>query len=140
MSYSKNYICKFMQTNSWHKLFHFHLSLWIWKVWKGRKKIQNCEYLENEKGFLDKIKTIFHSFWRTIIWRKNKNLIKIAGTSFKNPNHALFKDPVVIMKEIMSWLLKDPINCGLAQFDHDQSNSKKWPKGRNVKQFFQNHI
>ena len=38
-SYSKNYICKFMQVNSWHhKLFHFHLSFWIWKVWKGREK------------------------------------------------------------------------------------------------------
>ena len=37
----------------------------------------------------------------------------------------LFKDPVVIMKEIMSWLFKDPINSGLAQSDHAQSNSKK---------------
>ena len=37
----------------------------------------------------------------------------------------MFKDPVVIMKEIMSWLFKDPINSGLAQFDHAQSNSKK---------------
>ena len=41
----------------------------------------------------------------------------------------LFKDPVVIMKEIMSWLFKNPINSGLAQFDHAQSNSEKWPKG-----------
>ena len=41
----------------------------------------------------------------------------------------LFKDPVVIMKEIMSRLFKDPINSGLAQFAHAQSNSKKWPKG-----------
>ena len=41
----------------------------------------------------------------------------------------MFKDPVVIMKEIMSWLFKDPINSGLTQFDHAQSNSKKWPKG-----------
>ena len=41
----------------------------------------------------------------------------------------LFKDLVVIMKEIMSWLFKDPINSDLAQFDHAQSNSKKWPKG-----------
>ena len=40
LNYSKNYICKFMQANSWHhKLFHFHLSFWIWKVWKGREKI-----------------------------------------------------------------------------------------------------
>ena len=40
----------------------------------------------------------------------------------------LFKDPVVIMEEIMASLFKDPINSGLAQFDHVQSNSKKWPK------------
>ena len=38
---------------------------------------------------------------------------------------SLFKDLIVIMKEIMSWLFKDPIN----EFDHAQSNSKKWPKG-----------
>ena len=40
LSYSKNYTWKFMQVNSWHhKLFHFHLSFWIWKVWKGREKV-----------------------------------------------------------------------------------------------------
>ena len=34
---SKNYICKFMQTNLWHrKILHFHLPFWIWK---GREKI-----------------------------------------------------------------------------------------------------
>ena len=42
----------------------------------------------------------------------------------------MFKDLVVIMKEIMSWLFKNPINSGLAQFDHAQSNSKKWPEGK----------
>ena len=65
-----------MQANSWHhKLFHFHLPFWIWKVWKGREKIQKCEYLE--KSFSDEIKkSIFHSFWMAIIWWKNKNLIK----------------------------------------------------------------
>ena len=56
LSYSKSYICKFMQANSWHhKLFHFHLFFWIWKVWKG-KKLQKCEHLENKKSFLDEIK------------------------------------------------------------------------------------
>ena len=40
----------------------------------------------------------------------------------------LFKDRAVIMKEIISWLLKDPINSDLAQFDYAQSNCKKWPK------------
>ena len=40
LSYSKNYICKFMHANSWHhKLFHLHLSFWIWKLWKERGKI-----------------------------------------------------------------------------------------------------
>ena len=50
---------------------------------KEGKKLQKFEYLENEKSFLDEIKNIFHSFWRPIIWWKNKNLIKIADTSFK---------------------------------------------------------
>ena len=41
---------------------------------KGKMGIQKCEYLENEKSFLDEIKSIFHSFWRTIIWwKKIKN-------------------------------------------------------------------
>ena len=41
----------------------------------------------------------------------------------------LFKDPVVIMKEIMSWLFKDPVvTVAWLIFDHAQSNSKKWPK------------
>ena len=40
LSYSKNCICKFMRANLWHhKLIHFHLPFWIWKVLKGRKKI-----------------------------------------------------------------------------------------------------
>ena len=42
----------------------------------------------------------------------------------------LFKNPVVIMKEIMSWEFKDPIvTVAWVNFDHAQLNSKKWPKG-----------
>ena len=42
LRYSKNCIFKFMEVNSWHhKLFHFYLSFWIWKVWKGSGKITN---------------------------------------------------------------------------------------------------
>ena len=79
LSYFKIYICKFMQANSWHhKLSHFHLSFCIRKVWKG-KKIQKLKYLENKKNFLDEIKNIFHSFWRAIIWWKNKKFIKNSG-------------------------------------------------------------
>ena len=54
---------------------------------------------------------------------------EIMSSMFKNPNHVLIKYLVVTMKEIMSWLFKDPINIDLAKFDNAQSNSKKWPKG-----------
>ena len=57
-----------MQANAWHhKLFHFHLSFWIWKCGKEGGKLQKFEYLENRKGFLDEMKNTFHSFWRAII-------------------------------------------------------------------------
>ena len=49
---------------------------------EGRTEIQKIEYLENEKSFLDEIKSNFHGFWRAIIWWINKNLMKIADTSF----------------------------------------------------------
>ena len=49
------------------------------KCGKEGKKLQKFEYLENEKSFLDEIKNIFHSFWRAIIWWKNKILIKNSG-------------------------------------------------------------
>ena len=35
---------------------------------KRGRKIQKYEYLENEKSFLDEIKSIFHSFLKSIIW------------------------------------------------------------------------
>ena len=41
---------------------------------------------------------------------------EIISSLLKNPNQS--EDPVVIMKEIMSWMFKDPINSGLGQFDH----------------------
>ena len=39
---------------------------------------------------------------------------EIMSLMFKNPSHILIKDLVVVLKEIMSWLFKDPINSGLA--------------------------
>ena len=33
---------------------------------------QKFEYLENEKSFLDEMKNTSHSFWRAIIWWKEK--------------------------------------------------------------------
>ena len=52
-------------------------------------KIQKFKYIKNEKSFLDEIKNIF---WRAIIWWKNKNLLKIADTSFKSH---LWKKPLI---------------------------------------------
>ena len=79
LSYSKSYICKFMQANSWHKLFHFDLHFWIWKVWKEREKLRKFGHLENKKSFFYEINNIFDNFWKAIIWWKNKNLIKNSG-------------------------------------------------------------
>ena len=77
LSYSKNYIWKFMQDNSWHhKLFHLQLSFWVWKVWKGSKKDTKILISRERKELFRWNKKIFHSFWRNIIWWKNKNLIK----------------------------------------------------------------
>ena len=70
-----------------------------WQIEKeGRTEIQKFEYPKNKKSFLDEIKSIFHSFWRAIIRWKNKNLMKIADTSFnkkqniKNISDMLFKN------------------------------------------------
>ena len=54
------------------------------KCGKEGKKLQEFEYLHNEKSFLDEMKNIFHSFWRAIIWWKNKKIDnKLVDTSLK---------------------------------------------------------
>ena len=35
---------------------------------EAKMEIQKFEYLENEKSFLDELKSIFHSFFRVINW------------------------------------------------------------------------
>ena len=63
LSYSKIYICKFMQVNSWHHKFSASICPFeSGKCEKEGKKLQKFESLENEKGFLDVIKNISHSF------------------------------------------------------------------------------
>ena len=79
-SYFKNYICKFMQVDSWHqKLFYFHLSVSIWKVWKGREKITEIRRSRERKELFRWNKKHFIIFDRLIIWWKSKNLIKNSG-------------------------------------------------------------
>ena len=77
--------------NWWrHKLlrFIFDHPLKQWPTGRKRGKDRNRKiWLSQEwKELFYEIKRIFHSFWRVIIWWKNKNLIKIADTSF-NCNH-----------------------------------------------------
>ena len=75
LSYSKHYICKFMQDNSWYyKLFHFRLPFWIWSVKCGKEeqKLQKFEYVENEKSLLDEIKTFFIVFQGLSLLKKYK--------------------------------------------------------------------
>ena len=52
-----------MHVNSWHhKLFISICPFESGKCGNEVKKLQKFEYLENEKSFLDEIKSIFHSF------------------------------------------------------------------------------
>ena len=52
------------------------------------KQLQKFKFLENKKSFLDKIKSIFHSFWRGIIWWKKKTKKqKKTGTSATERPH-----------------------------------------------------
>ena len=80
LNYSKHYICNLCKLinniiNYSTSIYHFVSE----KCWKEGKTLQKFEYLENEKSFFDKIKNTFHSFWKAIIWWKNKKLIKNSG-------------------------------------------------------------
>ena len=46
----------------------------------GEDGIQKFEYIDNEKSFLDEIKSIFCNYLRAVIWWKKW---KIVDTSFK---------------------------------------------------------
>ena len=79
LSYSKNYTCKFMQVNWWHRiLFHFHLSFWIWKVWKGKGKINKKWISWERKDLLRLNKTLFTVFKGLSLGEKLQIWWKIA--------------------------------------------------------------
>ena len=73
MSYSKNYIWPI------YDIINYSTLICPFQSGKEGEKLQKFEYLENEKRYLDEIKNIFLSFWRPVIWCKNKNLIKNSG-------------------------------------------------------------
>ena len=68
-----------MKANSWQIIAPSFAPLKL-ESGKEGKKLQKIEYLENEKSFLDEIKSVFLSFQRAIISWKNK----ITDTCFKN--------------------------------------------------------
>ena len=74
---------KFMQVSfRHHKLFYFHLSFWIWKVWKGRgKKYKKWNILRTKKAFTMKEKTFFIVFEGLSIGEKKTKIKKMADTS-----------------------------------------------------------
>ena len=49
---------------------------------REKKMGRKTEYLEKEKSFIDEINSIFHKFWRAIIWWEIEIWQKIADTSF----------------------------------------------------------
>ena len=85
LSYSKNYICKFMQGgNSWHrKLFHFHLYFWIWKVGKLREKNTKIWISWKLKELFRWNKKCFTVLKGLSFGEKIKIWWKIIDTSFK---------------------------------------------------------
>ena len=103
MTYSKNYICKFMQANSWdHKLFHFNLSFWIWKVWKGREITKI--WISPERKELFRWNKKHHSFWRA----RYKNITTRISSFFKKVSivdfQLLFR--IALPKELIKYLLQ----------------------------------
>ena len=46
----------------------------------GKGEIQKLDYLENEKRFIDEIKSIFYNFFRTIFWWKITHMWRRWGT------------------------------------------------------------
>ena len=94
------------------------------KFGKKGKKLQKFEYLEIEKSFLDEIKNTFHSFWRAIIWWKNKYyLIKDCRHKFQ-VFRKLFTGIInVLLSSISNWVkivAKDVGNFTVVYFHHER--------------------
>ena len=58
-----------MQTKSWcHSNSKFIWPFDSGKCGKEGEKLQEFEYPNNEKSFLDEIESIFHNLWRAFLW------------------------------------------------------------------------
>ena len=61
-------------------------------------EIQEFEYLDNEKRFLDEIKSIFRNYFNAVIWLKKKKKRKVADKSFKGCVRYIFASLFYIFK------------------------------------------
>ena len=94
-----------------------------WRCGKEGKKLHKLRCLENEKSFLDEIRNIFHSFWRVIIWWKNKKLKKKVGTSFKQTSkHDLLTKYFVFHSKVRMY--KSTSECTTSSFLSNNGNRK----------------
>ena len=77
LRYQTKYVIKLlfrqlMMSQTLGFIFHQPLKKWLEGRKRGEDRNTKFEYLENEKNFLNEIKSIFHSFWRAIVWREIK--------------------------------------------------------------------
>ena len=75
-----------MKSNSWHhKLFHFYLCFWIWKVGKGREKITKISISQEQQELLQlNNKHFFQHFKDYHLGKKEKIDKKIVDTRFNS--------------------------------------------------------
>ena len=78
-SYLDNWWCQTLRF-----IFDHHLKQWPTERKRGKDGNRKIWLSRKRKSFFDEIKSIFHSFWRAIIWWQNKNLVKILGTGLKH--------------------------------------------------------
>ena len=76
-----------MQANSWHhKLFQFHTSFWIWKVWKGREKITDIWISREQKELFRWNEKHFSQF----LVKKTKKTADVSFNDFANTYEGVF--------------------------------------------------
>ena len=70
-----------------HNIINYTTSICPFESGTFEHEGKNCKNKnkksKNKKSFIDQIKNIFHSFWRAVIWWKNKKLIKNSRHKLK---------------------------------------------------------
>ena len=68
---------------------------------EGRQKLTK-QYLKNEKSISDEIESIFHSFWRVIVWWKNT-----IALEFRLKNHATWLAESILSHNLRTRILPE---------------------------------